>query len=597
MDGHSIIYYTAYISEYQQSIWRQGCLHRKDLLMIRMWRLTTLLTVCATLGVTKSQPCTICEGGESITNPDQEISLPEGTGGPIPIENCQDLANVAGFVGAGSTDCLGIQSFGELCGCPSVSSEPSDDEELCRLCPNSTIPVPGLNLTEQEREEVDLIIQSSLGENQSLVLSIPRTCEEVDMVLTQFSPNSSFCAASDSIRTSCGCPPPSSLSSFQCRLCPSGYQLRNSSHTLATNIVDSTSLNDIEQAPQLLHGFNFSNETEATCGNLENVVSMGNFSESECATAQTFVSPCGGCSVSDGSRLDDDEERQQEVEMCSLCPYGESTPWPEKAIENFVTPLPNCGGLEAAASNSLLGSDECLLFRSFSRLCGCNMPESSCSICRDAEMTRPDATYAFADQGNVVSSALGDDIRYWEYSCEVFDSLLAPTVEEGSQTCLVFQLRGASCGCPDPRDTIAVVLKRVAAALSLMVSDVHGVHAVGTTRVSHGWSRDRFSSFGMCCVIRKSLLLRTISSCLALAFSISSAPLRTCLVPFLCPSSRARLVPSATETPVWRWDSLRNGDKRHPTSTLGCPCTSGWSFVRDGESQRFDEFAIPCMAP
>ena len=436
-------------------------------------KLAVLLLIGTSLTLTASQQCTVCEGGEAITNPDQEITLPEGTS-PIPINDCQGLASVAGFVAADSSDCLGIRLFGELCGCPSSSSSMPSEEELCRLCPNSTVPIPGLNLTAQEREEVNLIIQTSLGQDQSLVPSIPRTCEEVDMMLTQFSTNSSLCVASDPIRTSCGCPAPSS-SPVQCQLCPSGSQLRNSSHILDESSLNSTSSDDIEQLLQL---FNLSNENEATCGNLENVASTGNLSAEECAIAQGFVSSCGGCSVREEVTPDDDEEQQQEVEMCSLCSFGESTPWPEKGVENFVTPLPNCGGLEVAATLVSLESDDCVLFRSFSKFCGCTVPSSYCSVCRDEEMTRPDAAYAFAKQGNVLRTTafdeeLFEDVVNFEYTCELFDSLVGPLVEEGSETCLVLQLRGASCGCPDPRDTIAVVLKRVAAALSLLVSNRH----------------------------------------------------------------------------------------------------------------------------
>ena len=87
-------------------------------------------------------------------------------------------------------------------------------------------------------------------------------------------------------------------------------------------------------------------------------------------------------------------------------------------------------------------------------------------------MTRPDAMYAWANQGKAAESVGGggDGLSDTELSCEVFDSVLGSFVDDDEQACLVFQLRGASCGCPDTRDTISDVLRRTAAALSLLVS-------------------------------------------------------------------------------------------------------------------------------
>lgn len=358
--------------------------------MMRLILQISLLAICASLEVVvvEAQGCTVCKGGEAISKPEQEISLPEGSGSPIAINDCATLDRVAAFVGAESEECVGIQTLGEVCGCP---SEPSASS------------------------------------------------------------------------------PPTS----QCRLCPSGSQFRNSSQILAKTGLSVQNMSSNGES-LLLQLTNFSQMTEPTCGVLNEFVAMSNISADDCMDAQLFVDTCGGCSAIDRPEPPEQDEGQQ-VEMCTMCLDGQPVAWPDKVIENFVTPLPSCGALEQAASSVPLDSGDCNSLRGMGKACGCNMPENACSICGDREMTLPHAMYAWGKQGSVTGTTVDDDqfgdSRDWEFSCEVLDSVLALRTEQGAETCLVFELRGASCGCPDRRDTIAVVLKRGGAALSLMVSD------------------------------------------------------------------------------------------------------------------------------
>ena len=348
-----------------------------------------LFICCVNVSVVNSQACTVCKGGGEITNPNQEISIPEGSGSPIAIDNCATLDRIAGFVAAESVECEGIQLFGDLCGCPSPSTPP---------------PLASITL---------------------------------------------------------------------CTLCLNGYQLRNSSLIISSNSTNSTM--DAQESLMLQLSIYSGGTEPTTCGVMEQFVATRNISEGECAVAQSFVDTCGGCFPINETVLEEqDQEKEEEdsVEMCSLCLDGAPTPWPDKTIENFSPSLPNCGGLDLAASSVPLDSDECFLFQGLGKLCGCNMPSSSCSICGDREMTRPDAMYAWANQGKAAESVGGggDGLSDTELSCEVFDSVLGSFVDDDEQACLVFQLRGASCGCPDTRDTISDVLRRTAAALSLLVS-------------------------------------------------------------------------------------------------------------------------------
>ena len=419
--------------------------------MVKATLVPFLVLLCASPRVVEAQPCTICKNGETITKPEQAISLPEGTGSPIPIDDCAGLDSVAAFVGAESEECLGIQTFGDLCGCPS----PTVPNEQCQLCPDTIMPNPSLPIAE---EGVNSILQSESGQNQSLVSSNNLTCQDYDTFLNGFDKNSSLCTASDPIRRSCGCPPLSS--SNQCQLCPTGYELRNKTQIISSNLSNS------EGVPLFGRLSNFFNRTDPVCGEL-NALSLGNATSEDCAQAERLVDACGGCSAIDEPTSDDEADQ---VEMCSLCQDGLPAPWPEKQIENFIAPLPTCGALDLGARSVPLHSEDCLNLQALGKACGCNVPATACSICRNKEMTLPNAMYAWANQGNVVE--LAEDavgIRDAEFSCETFDSIMAVSAEDGSQACVVMQLRGASCGCPDPRDTIAVVLKRVAAALSLMV--------------------------------------------------------------------------------------------------------------------------------
>ena len=461
-----------------------------------------------------AQTCTVCRGGEPITRPDQTVVIPPDT--PVPIEDCATLARYAPFFRVDSPECAGIQQLGYICGC----NPPDDDENACRLCPGGDHHLP--HPKRQVDIELEQYLPPDLGEPLGEIISSATTCESFDAILMSETADSALCRAFRQVRSACECPDEvtvvttskdstetcpvcdvanpngtlvnvsdpitsaqlatcgelvdaaklstastSECSEYQdvldkylsdcggclgedggCQICPNGYHLKNQSVLLST--ADALPANDCRQL-------------EAIAQSLDST---------QCLDAQSFIADCGGC-------VKDEREASQAMvpdEACTLCPFGEPVPFPGKTFD-FMQPVPDCGTLDLAAGVYPKESQSCADLRAFSAVCGCVMPESSCRICGDRPMTRPNAKHKWFHQG-ILASSRGDNSEETQellesyISCEVMDSFMGASETADSDACYSFQLRGASCGCPDRRATLGLALKRIFSGLSLMVSDV-----------------------------------------------------------------------------------------------------------------------------
>ena len=476
-------------------------------------RLVLLAAATLILPPVNGTGCTVCRGGEPITKPDQPILIE--TTSPLPIDDCAALDAVATYVLAGTPDCEGIRSLGALCGCPV-------DENACRLCGDQQLPNPHQELGSEAKS----ILQVDLGETNI-------TCGLYDTLLSAQGHNYDLCLASDPVRSTCGCPllqntrfspnnteilpqcsvcevwfPDNALRSSStipaqtcgdavaaaksgilnstqcnylqnllsshegscggcrqepvdedsCSVCPDGFRLRNQTLLLESVVANLTFL--LQVADQM---FRPDVDGAATCGSMESALEQVPADSNVCMEAQSLDAVCGGCVEVPKS------DRGHKEARCTLCPFGEPVPFPNHTIDvDLPVPIADCGTLDLAASVFTADSSDCNELQALAKVCGCSVPASSCSVCPSSPMTRPKSKFAWLRQGNIFASEQSSRTDSY-FSCEVLDSALAMS-DVSSEECFIIQLRGEACGCSHPLAIAGVLLKRVFATLSFLVS-------------------------------------------------------------------------------------------------------------------------------
>ena len=473
--------------------------------------------------------CTVCRDGSAITDPDRELSIPQGSS-PIPITDCSTLDLVSNFIPADSTDCLGIQLYGPLCGCPL----PDNACVLCGSTRNNDNDIPDTSESVHDQDDwkgVTLDRDTILAVAPTFVdmvpddPSVPIQCELYSAFLAAQDHHDPKCAESNVVRTLCGCPQssvstelpePTSLAptptkapGFEddgldksCQLCPEGQELRfqistnnsNSTGAIPGNetLLSSpiTSASDNGQAFQAIAN-TFGNET-VVCDNLQTHPMVLNRLNSnlECRSAKDLVGACGACvPISDNgnnnstSSTDGDDNKDN---ICQMCPDGEPAPFRDVTID-VTFDVPDCGVLDDFARSTYTeGSPLCNSVQSFAKLCGCRIPEDSCSICRPGTvMTEPKNKYKWGSQGSLADRFVAPDLQDTEMiSCEVMDSVIAGAPvynsNERGTVCFAMQLRGGACGCPNPQNNWATAAKRTTGILSALVSTTSEIRGDAT---------------------------------------------------------------------------------------------------------------------
>jgi hypothetical protein len=240
-------------------------------------------------------------------------------------------------------------------------------------------------------------------------------CGTIDSVLALYVPNatSSTCATVQSLGSLCGCP----VRSDSCSLCPDGKP---------ASLTDK----ELPFLSDLFQGFT------PTCEILEAYLRSQGQSDSVCYVSQSFISTYCGCNV------DQHEQNGTGVNSspCSLCHDGAAFSLPNRSITIPDFPFKTCAQLSGALELLVNAeSEQCpFLSQAFSSFCGCNMPDNSCTLCRDGSI----APYA-SQQLNL----LKDHFARLVPTCDVFESYVAG-LAGGSDKCFDMQLFGSMCGCP-----------------------------------------------------------------------------------------------------------------------------------------------------
>ena len=478
------------------------------LLFIVVWTITTTTIHAQT--TTTTETCRVCRDGGVMERPEQRLGLDTSVL-PVRIPDCPTLATIAGFVPADTDDCRGIQTIGFVCGCPIL------DEQSCRLCPTTTIPPPDTVLG----PDIRLILENALQQQQqqssssspsssSLLPFTELTCAVYDAVLVSFPKDSEFCVDSDPVRSLCECPvlPPSNddeddndeettnaadipepppttddddndLSCFVCSVqSPNNTVDPNVTRRFFQTTVTTTSLSPRQLEIRTCQDLIQATKTTTTTTTMQQPHMLLN--TTQCNDLQneleTNLELCGGCvpENEDSNSNDNTSATTTAVEMCTMCPFGEPTPFPSKTFD-FPIPVPTCGILDLTAASYPKDSVDCQNMRVFSKICGCAVREEACSLCPNPQwpMTKPNATHAWTRQGHinlVVEDPTVADLGTAASTCQAFDSVVSAVMDHGSEACFIYQLRGASCGCPSPHFHNSLLTKRIFSIVSILGS-------------------------------------------------------------------------------------------------------------------------------
>ena len=489
-------------------------------------KLLRLALLAALLTQVEGTTCSVCRGGEPITKPDEPIVVE--TPSPFPIENCRTLDAVAAFLTAHTPDCDGIQSLGAICGCPvganacrlcpdreavpiphqalgfedklilqhalggtsavassnitcelydALLSSQDRDSDLCAASDpvRQTCGCPSLQSSDQTGLSMRCSVCQVRFPNNSLTENGPiplQTCGDILIAAKSGMLNSTQCSQLQQFmnahETSCGGCLEEPAVEQSCFICPDGFRLRNQSMLLNGTVANSTLFNStfLHHHAQVVDDMANTDVDATTCGGVEVAVRAIPVESNACVEAQSLNEACGGCEEVEQRDQGHDEAR------CTLCPFGEPVPFPNQTID-IVLPFPgaDCATLDLAASVLTKNSPDCAALQALAKVCGCSIPAQSCSICPNSPMTRQEEKFAwFRGQGNIANIAFEGPLQLDSYvSCEILDSALA-TRDNDSEQCFILQLRGSSCGCPHPIAVAGVVLKRVFAVMSLLVS-------------------------------------------------------------------------------------------------------------------------------
>ena len=157
--------------------------------------LLLLVSLCSTIIVdaqstgseaAQPQPCTVCPGGETITLPEQTLSLSNDLAF---VDSCGTLETVIGLVATDSPECALIQSASSLCGCPTR-------ENACSLCPTGG----AVSLLDED-------LTFFFADRTEIPEGIVPTCQLVEAIAKSYAADSQECTEVQYTAGVCGCPP------------------------------------------------------------------------------------------------------------------------------------------------------------------------------------------------------------------------------------------------------------------------------------------------------------------------------------------------------------------------------------------------------
>jgi hypothetical protein len=144
---------------------------------------------CETLSSVES-PCSLCPNGSPVSLPDEDLTfLFVGSSASSIVRGdlegvtptCQVAEAVVRSFEEGSRECLDVQFFAGVCGCPPV-------ENACDFCPGEDVAFP----------DKEVLIATT-------VIGVVPTCNHIDAIVTQFEKGAEICLLAGKANYLCGC--------------------------------------------------------------------------------------------------------------------------------------------------------------------------------------------------------------------------------------------------------------------------------------------------------------------------------------------------------------------------------------------------------
>lgn len=456
--------------------------------------LTLLLTTFLCF-VKDVSACPLCVNGEEITNPVKRLGITN----PLSLETCLDLSNAVGFLAEGSELCLQSRALGGLCGCPVPPT-------ACTIC------AQGSNMT-QPLQVLDGLVEL---DESGTSFGLDTTCELVESAIGLYDETAQLCLdlPFDKLRSYCACSGTPSDEEIMvventatCNICVGGELLWDVSESsfiyqerlitcrdavqLASSTVKGSDVCKLIQDAGTICGCPIPDDAcelcrggflgEASkeivlvdgeviaCNVLEARLHLVDESSQECSSTDVYAAECG-CTAG------------VEFQPCTLCPLGESVPYPERNVSGidglgFDYVEHNCAAMEYAITFSDVTSVTCKTAQVIGKLCGCAVKQNACSICGAGNtMTKPLAlsSWALGNSVNFLPDLAATIDADQPFTCELVDSTLSYWYEMDHNICFYIHLtKGSSCGCEgsSKRQVKAVIwTQRCIGCISLIVS-------------------------------------------------------------------------------------------------------------------------------
>ncbi len=162
---------------------------------------------------------------------------------------------------------------------------------------------------------------------------------------------------------------------------------------------------------------------------------------------------------------------------CNVCLDGSDITLPNRTIALGALPVRNCSDLVTLADRFETTDSQCGIFQLLGPYCGCPVTTRACSLCPNGEtVPYPNRPFPLLESFQGLSAALLRKVGLFfnDLTCGEFQSILdvdpASTIGlDPGYVCLVGQFQSTECGCSRGSQEILVTwLFRVSAFLSLM---------------------------------------------------------------------------------------------------------------------------------
>ncbi len=395
-------------------------------------------TTAAPTSALSPPSCTVCVHGNDLlhVNQSKAFSIPG-----LLAQTCGELLQTAELFSRDSAACGSIRTLGSYCGCPTFP-------KACTLCPGLSQYVIAENA--QNEVPVEASQYNIFGAPPGTVLN----CETLESALlylamsnatlcqqTQDNPHYgvSCCFRTDLSHYSTPTPAPL-LNNKTCSVCLDGSNITFPNRLIT---LGAYAVHNCSDLVTLSHDFA---PTKSECGDIQ------------------FLGPYCGCPPPPRT-------------TCTVCLDGSDITLPNRTITLGALPVNNCSDLVTLTDRFAPTDSQCSIFQLLGPYCGCPVTPRVCSLCPNGETVPfPNRPFPLLESFQGLPPALLRRVGLFfdDLTCGEFQSILhidpASTIglDPGS-VCLVGQFQSTKCGCSRGFHEVLVTwLFRVSAFLSII---------------------------------------------------------------------------------------------------------------------------------